>query len=63
MAKDKVSQYILLLNKALNLRQQGLEEGENDVLDKLDLIWYSFNPSERDRANAAAAVLKNYYSI
>lgn len=61
MNTDKVSEYIRLLNNSLKLRQQGRDEEEDEILDQLDLIWYSLNEDELARVSAAVAILKNYY--
>lgn len=61
MSTDKVSEYIRLLNDSLNLRQQGKDKEEDEILDQLDRIWYSLNETEMARASAAVAILKNYY--
>jgi hypothetical protein len=61
MSADKVSKYVRLLNNSLKLRQQGRDKEEDEILDELDLIWFSLNENERTRVQAAVAILRNYY--
>ena len=61
MNTDKVSEYIRLLNNSLKLRQQGKDKEEDEILDQLDLIWYSLNEHELARVRTAVAILRNYY--
>ena len=46
MTSEKITEYNRLIALMLEARMRGDEQGEDDIMDRLDTVWYSMSAEE-----------------